>query len=214
MTGLPPVFRPRLAFRREERAAAPGRADAEGLQQRFRAEILPHLDGDDSRARYLTRDPAWAEDVVQDAFEKAFRGFAAFRGEHPRAWLYAIVRRSFLDSRTAARRRDQLIVSANDIEDAAVEMMCDPDAVSPEQALAGRQDAQMIRDVIERLPEPFRETLVMRELEDLSYKDIAMITGSPIGTVMSRLARARRMLADMLPPHARPSQQDDKSGAI
>ena len=70
------------------------------------------------------------------------------------------------------------------------------------------------RDVIERLPEPFRETLVMRELEDLSYKDIAMITGSPIGTVMSRLARARRMLADMLPPHARPSQQDDKSGAI
>ena len=214
MTGLPPVFRPRLAFRREERAAAPGRADAEGLQQRFRAEILPHLDGAYSLARYLTRDPAWAEDVVQDAFEKAFRGFAAFRGEHPRAWLYAIVRRSFLDSRTAARRRDRLIVSANDLDEAAVEMMSDPDAVSPEQAVAGRQDTQLIWAVIGRLPEPFRETLVMRDLEDLSYKDIAMITGSPIGTVMSRLARARRMLADMLPPHARPSQQDDKSGAI
>ena len=93
-------------------------------------------------------------------------------------------------------------------------MMSDPDAVSPEQAVAGRQDTQMIWDVIGRLPEPFRETLVMRDLEDLSYKDIAMITGSPIGTVMSRLARARRMLADMLPPHARPSQHDDKSGAI
>jgi RNA polymerase sigma-70 factor (ECF subfamily) len=152
--------------------------------QRFRALVLPHLDAAYGFARFLTRDGSQAEDIVQEAFLKAFRAFSGFRGGDPRAWLFAIVRNEFL---SAARGRP---------------VWADPEAAealpsqddTPEAELLRRDDVATVRGAVEALPEPFRETLVLRELEEMSYRQIAEITAAPIGTVMSRLARARQML--------------------
>lgn len=171
-------FRPRLVF---SRAAASAPADAD----RFRLLVLPHLDAAYSYARYLARDPVAAEDIVQDTFLRALRGYASCRGSE-KSWLLAIVRNCFIDWAKANRRAPPAL---------------DPETVDgehPEAILQRRQDADAVRATIEALPEPFREALVLRELEELAYKDIAALTGAPIGTVMSRLARARAMLATML----------------
>jgi RNA polymerase sigma-70 factor (ECF subfamily) len=148
--------------------------------------VLPHLDGAYSFARFLTRDASMAEDVVQEAFLRAFRGFGGFRGEDARAWLFAIVRNCVFSSGRGPR--------TTDIES---EQLAD-EADTPEDALVRASEIQAVRGAIAALPEPFRETLVLRELEELSYRDVAAVTGAPIGTVMSRLARARRMLAAAL----------------
>jgi RNA polymerase sigma-70 factor (ECF subfamily) len=161
--------------------------------ERFRSLVLPHLDAAYGFARYLTRDPAQAEDVVQEAFLKAFRGFGGFRGGDPRAWLFAIVRTTFLSS---VRGRPDL--AAQLPEDLA------SDDESAEAALVRRGEVAGVRAAIEALPEPFRETLVLRELEELSYREIAEVTSAPIGTVMSRLARARQMLLTLLSDGSRP----------
>jgi len=173
-------FRPRLVFSRSAPTpVAPGQAE------RFRLLVLPHLDAAYSYARYLARDPAAAEDIVQDAFLRAFRAFASCRGNE-KAWLLTVVRNCFLDWTRTNRR------APPDIETETV------DGEHPETILQRRQDAEAVRATVEALPEPFREALVLRELEELPYKDIAALTGAPIGTVMSRLARARAMLATML----------------
>lgn len=159
--------------------------------------MMPHMDAAYTLARYLTRDPNAAEDVVQDAFLRAYRGFEGWRGEAPKAWLLAIVRNCFLHKAADAAAR----ADAQSIDDWSG--VLPPELVereSPESALAEKNEAAMLRAIIEQLPEPFRETLVLRELEELSYKDIAAITRVPVGTVMSRLARARQMLAEMLLP--------------
>lgn len=162
----------------------PSAADA----QRFRDIVLPHLDAAYRLARYLTRDPAQAEDVVQEAFLKGFRGFAGFRGGDPRAWLFAIVRNEFL---SAVRRRAPW--ADNGVADET------PDGHdTPEAALVRSGEVAAVRRAIEALPAPFRETLVLRELEEMSYRQIAEITGAPIGTVMSRLARGRELLLTAL----------------
>lgn len=160
------------------------RADAE----RFRRLVLPYLDQAYAFARFLARDAALAEDIVQDAFLKAYRAFSGFRGGDPRAWLFAIVRTTFHSSQ---RRRADLA----DLDDAP-ELASD--AESAEAALVRQGEIAGLRAAIEALPEPFRETLVLRELEELAYRDIAQVTGVPIGTVMSRLARARAMLVTAL----------------
>jgi RNA polymerase sigma factor (sigma-70 family) len=152
--------------------------------QRFRVLIMPHLDAAYGFARYLTRDPSQAEDIVQEAFLKALRGFAGFRGGDPRAWLFAIVRTTFL---SAARGRTTW-ADAEEID--AIASKDD----NPEAALLRQGEVASVRGAIEALPEPFREALVLRELEELSYRQIAEATSAPIGTVMSRLARARQML--------------------
>jgi len=204
MTGRILPFAPLLAakpdgpgvavFLRGKRTAAtavdetpldPGEAD------RFRRLILPHLDGAYSFARFLCRDPSLAEDLVQDAFLRAFRGFRGFRGGDPRAWLFAIVRSSHL---TWAERRQEPAVDAE-----AVLETTPSEALSPEAVLVQQGEVATVRGALESLPEPFRETLVLRELEELSYREIAQATGAPIGTVMSRLARARQMLLAVLP---------------
>jgi RNA polymerase sigma-70 factor (ECF subfamily) len=153
--------------------------------QRFRALVLPHLDAAYGFARFLARDATLAEDIVQDAFLKAFRAFPGFRGGDPRAWLFAIVRTTFLSQ---ARGR-----TTGWAEPEAVEALPSEED-SPEMALVRQGEVEMVRGAIEALPEPFRETLVLRELEEMSYRQIAEITSAPIGTVMSRLARARQML--------------------
>jgi RNA polymerase sigma-70 factor (ECF subfamily) len=121
---------------------------------------------------------------VQEAFLKACRGFSGFRGGDPRAWLFAIVRSVFL---THVRRPD-IWSDAEGVE--AVPAETD----TPEAAVLRQGEVETVRGAIEALPEPFREALVLRELEEMSYRQIAEITGAPIGTVMSRLARARQML--------------------
>lgn len=157
------------------------------------------MDAAYSLARYLTRDPVAAEDIVQNAFLRAFRSFDAFRGGSPKAWLFAIVRNCFLD--WVAAKGDQNHAPLDAEEGAATSASAiDPD--TPEAIVGRRRDADMLRATIENLPEPFREALVLRELEELSYKEIAMITQVPIGTVMSRLARARQMLCALLLPEA------------
>ncbi|PXA83447.1 RNA polymerase subunit sigma [Nostoc sp. 3335mG] len=187
-------FRPRLVFSAAKAAEVPRAPDQ---AERFRAVMLPHMDAAYTLARYLTRDPAAAEDIVQEAFLRAYRGFGDWRGEAPKAWLLAIVRNCFLNSvsTAAARARTQDIHDwQGDVPAQLIE--CD----NPESLLADRSEAAMLRATIEQLPEPFRETLILRELEEMSYKDIATIAQVPIGTVMSRLSRARQMLADLLLP--------------
>jgi RNA polymerase sigma-70 factor (ECF subfamily) len=188
---LPPPGRGRAG----EGEAALSAAD----QARFRQLILPHMDSAYSFARFLCRDATLAEDLVQDAFLRAFKGFLGFRGGDPKAWLFAIVRSSHL---TWARSRGATLhVAADDLEETPAE------EDTPEQVLLRQGDVETVRGAIESLPEPFRETLVLRELEEMSYREIAEVTQAPIGTVMSRLARARAMLLAALGGAAQSGQE-------
>ena len=171
--------------------------------QRFRELMLPHLDAAYNLARYLLRDPVAAEDVAQDAFLRAFRAFEGYRGGDPKAWILTIVRNCCHTWAKAAA--SDLAVPLESIgtyhEDDASDAsdrragLIDP-AESPETAAVRRNEIATMRELIENLPIPFRETLVLRELEELSYQEIAETTGTPIGTVMSRLARARHLLEE------------------
>jgi RNA polymerase sigma-70 factor (ECF subfamily) len=159
----------------------------------FEAAILPHLDAAYTVARYLTRRADIAEDIVQEAMLRAYRRFETSRGENPRAWLLAIVRNCFLTWKTCEDQKPERRQGGNgDVEDASFET---PDQATPESILLDLEQAQAVRTVIESLPDVFREVLVLRDIEDLSYRDIAGIIGAPIGTVMSRLARARKLFA-------------------
>jgi RNA polymerase sigma-70 factor (ECF subfamily) len=158
--------------------------------RQFERLALPHLDAAYNLARWLTRNDSDAEDVVQDAYLRAYKYFASFRGENFRAWLLAVVRRAAYD--WMHRNRPSEVVSNADMDLEEVAGEADD---SPETALLRRADEKMVNDMIAALPPPFREVVVLRELQELSYKEIAEIAGVPVGTVMSRLARARAMLA-------------------
>jgi RNA polymerase sigma-70 factor (ECF subfamily) len=151
-----------------------------------------------------------SDDVVQDAMLRAFRAFGQFRGGSPRAWLFTIVRNC---SRTALAGRGgavSLVVHESSLgEDAAAQLHQQPDpGATPEEELFRKVDAKRVRSAIEAIPEPFRETIVLRDLEDLSYAEIAEVTGVPVGTVMSRLSRGRAMLAkELLPTRADGGEQ-------
>lgn len=164
--------------------------------------IMPHLDAAYTYARYLARDSAAAEDIVQEAFARALRAMGDCRGDE-KAWLMAIVRHCHHDWRRA--RRYEWPAQAEDDRE-------DPAAMN---AMESHVTAREMRGLIEQLPEPFREALVLRELQEMSYREIARITGAPLGTVMSRLARARAMLADLvLAPdngETRPGTQEKRS---
>jgi RNA polymerase sigma factor (sigma-70 family) len=161
---------------------------------RLRDLILAHMDDAYSLARYLSRDAAAAEDIAQEALLKAIRGAGALRGDDVKPWLLAIVRNAYFDWR---RRGDDRTITGPAAEAALAET---PDLEQPsaEAALIRRGDVAALRSAVEAIPEPFREALVLRELEELSYRQIADITGAPLGTVMSRLSRARAMLAERL----------------
>lgn len=162
-------------------------------RQRFEALALPHLDAAYNLARWLSRSPVEADDIVQDAMLRAFRAFDGFRGGDIRAWLLAIVRNCWRSAATAGRRR-----AHDGLEDHEVPA---PGASPEDEAvLAGTR--RRLDALIAELPAEFREVLILREMEDLSYREIAEITGAPIGTVMSRLARARQMLIAALRPGA------------
>jgi RNA polymerase sigma factor (sigma-70 family) len=160
---------------------------------RFRELVLPHLDAAYSFARYLARDPALAEDIAQEALLKALRTLDSLRGE-VKPWLLTIVRNAYFDWR---RRGDERAVGGPAAE-VALARTPDDSQESAETALIRQGDLAALRTAIEAIPEPFREALVLRDLEELSYREIAAVTGAPMGTVMSRLARARRMLAERM----------------
>jgi RNA polymerase sigma-70 factor, ECF subfamily len=155
-------------------------------RRRFEAQALPHLDAAYSLARWLSRSPADADDIVQDAMLRAFRAFDGFRGGDAKPWLLTIVRNCWLSAGAGARRRGH-----TELDDAMADAGPDPEETAIQAGHQRRLDA-----MIARLPDDFREVLILREIEDMSYREIAAITGAPIGTVMSRLARARTQLRE------------------
>ena len=162
--------------------------------------VLPLLPSAYNLARWLTRNEHDADDVVQEAFLRAFRFFPSFRGGDPRAWLLAIVRNACWTWLRVNRSREVATATALEDADEPVDT-----AASAEEDLVRRADGARLRRALEELPAEFREVTVLRELEELSYKEIAEVAGIPIGTVMSRLARARRRLQAAL---ARPAPEE------
>ena len=156
-----------------------------GTVERFRVVMLPHLDAAYGFARWLTRDPVAAQDLAQEAMLRALRYFHAFRGEEARPWLLRIVRNTWIDFRAKRAGEQPLEV----VENRAAE---GPD---PEESAVASDRRRHVAAALAALPAEAREILVLREIEDLSYRHIATVLDLPIGTVMSRLARAREKLA-------------------
>jgi RNA polymerase sigma-70 factor, ECF subfamily len=163
---------------------------------RFETLVLPHLDAAYNLARWLTRDADDAEDVVQDACVRAMRYVGSLRGNEARAWFLTIVRNAFHD--WLAHNHPADLDFDNDAIDAAVDTV----SLDPQQSAARTSELRLAADVVAALPLQFREVLIMRELEELSYKEIARVIDAPIGTVMSRLSRARELLRCSAPLRA------------
>ncbi len=176
------------------------------LARRFAAVAGPHLDAAYNLARWLTRNPQDAEDVVQEAYLRAFRFFAGFRGGDGRAWLLAIVRNTAYTWLEKNRRQPAGVEYDEadpglDLSEAAAEQALH--GTDPERLLLRAADQQAVERALLRLPPQQREILVLRELEDLSYKEIADVIGLAPGTVMSRLSRAReRLRAELMSEQA------------
>src|SRR4051794_15912804 len=170
---------------------------AENLRRaRFEQLALPHLDSAYQLARWIARSADDAEDIVQDAYLRAFRYFETFRGEEAKPWLLSIVRHTAF-SWLRRNRPAELQSLVEDLPPARLDPALAPaQPRDPETLLLERLDRARLDRLIEGLPPQFREVLVLRELEELSYKEIAEIAAVPIGTVMSRLARARRQLLE------------------
>jgi RNA polymerase sigma-70 factor (ECF subfamily) len=163
----------------------------------FERQVLPHLDAAYNLARFLMRNDHDAEDVVQEAALRAFRFFEGFRGENSRAWFLRIVRNTSFTTLKRHHTEEDNVVFDEELH--GVENP--PMAAGAE--LDRAQDRQTVRTAIEQLPAEFREVITLRELEGLSYKEIADIAGVPIGTIMSRLARGRRQLQMILYPETK-----------
>ncbi len=167
---------------------------SETARRRFTEQVLPHLDDAYSLARWLAGGATDAEDIVQEACLRAFKALESASIEQPRAWLLAIVRNAAFT--WLAKNRPSALVLSGGAEEAAThpKALETPAAPSPEAAMIEAADQASVVAAIEDLPMAFRETFVMREINGLSYREISETTGAPIGTVMSRLARARALL--------------------
>jgi RNA polymerase sigma-70 factor (ECF subfamily) len=162
--------------------------------RRFRDAALPHLDDVYTLARYLMRNASDAEDAAQECYLRALRHFDSYRGPAMKPWLLTILR-NVCNAEFARRGRGEVPTDYAQDELVGEEMpMWQEPQTSPEKMILQQQDRSTIRRLVEELPEPFREAIVLREVSDLSYKEIAEVAGVPVGTVMSRLARARAML--------------------
>ena len=174
---------------------------SEDDQARFASVVLPHLADAYALARWLTGDRADAEDVVQEACLRAFRGIGGFAGVNARAWVLTIVRHAAYT--WLGKNRSASLVMVDDLE--AVEQKqsgagaaFEQAPQTPEAELIAKADTRRLEAAIAELPVPFRETLVLRDVQGLDYREIAEVTKVPIGTVMSRLARARRRLMERI----------------
>ena len=183
--------------------------------ERFRQAALPHLDALYTLARYLLRNPTDAEDAVQECYLRALRHFDTLRGGDVKPWLLAILRNVcrvefgrrarvvLYDGNTGAEEADDTVPLWQEAQE------------NPESELLRKLDAKTIQSMVTALPEAFREVVVLRELEDLSYREIADVVGAPVGTVMSRLARARALLREgwlKAASDGEPQQQETRIG--
>jgi RNA polymerase sigma factor (sigma-70 family) len=183
--------------------------EIQGRISNFEQVMLPHLDAAYNLARWLVRDPSIAEDVVQDAYERAYKYFASFRGGSGRTWLLQIVRNAAYSTLKARRRRMEVSLSSGMLaaDEDVVDMDIPDPSPGPEATLAQRQDLATLDDALNALPAAWRECLILRDVETLSYKEIAQIMDVPIGTVMSRLSRARQALQRVV-------VRDDQQGFV
>ena len=163
---------------------------------RFEDRVMPHLDAAYNLARWLTRNDDDAQDVVQEAFVRAFRFFDGLRDGNPRAWVLTIVRNAAYSWMQKNRPAEIVPLDDAGLVDSEQESIghAAPAESNPEVILLQSANRKLVNQSLEELPVALREVLVMRELEDLSYKEIAEVAGIPIGTVMSRLARGRALL--------------------
>jgi RNA polymerase sigma-70 factor, ECF subfamily len=159
-------------------------------QAQFETIALPHLDAAYALARWLTRNDADAADCVQEAFLRMFRYFDSYRGDDAKSWVLTIVRRTCYGWLARNRPADVVSLEAEEERGAAVVTS----AIDAEGLLESRSNLRLLHQLIEALPAPLREAIVLRELHELGYREIAEVTGVPIGTVMSRLHRARSLL--------------------
>jgi RNA polymerase sigma-70 factor, ECF subfamily len=166
--------------------------DSSAKIARFEATVLPHLDAAYNLARWMTRNVTDAEDVAQEAMMRAFRFFDTFRGEDGRVWLMTIVRNTYL---TWIRRQIPQQNSAEFDERVHTDIEA---ALTPESEFLRQANTEQVRRAIEHLPPEYREVILMRELEQMSYREIAAVMQSPLGTVMSRISRARSMLRQLI----------------
>jgi RNA polymerase sigma factor (sigma-70 family) len=162
--------------------------------RQFEVIALPHLDAAYNLARWLLRNEQAADDVVQEAYLRAFRYFASFRGANAKPWLLGIVRNVCFTWLHDNRGTEQMLEFDEERDSGEQDLAPRRGAESPEQLLSRKQDGAALNAAIECLPPVFREVLILREFEELSYDDIARIAGIPAGTVMSRLSRARALL--------------------
>jgi RNA polymerase sigma factor (sigma-70 family) len=189
------------AFRIKERADGPGKtfdrnddrdvAPCRNDHTRFSELVLPHLGDAYALARWITGSRADAEDVVQDACLGAFRAIGGFAGDNARPWLLTIVRNTAYTWLRKNRPTAVLVVEDLEGVEAAQANTGDPDRETPETVLIAKADAASLQAAIAALPTSYRETLILRDVQGLSYREISEVTGVPIGTVMSRLARGR-----------------------
>jgi RNA polymerase sigma factor (sigma-70 family) len=176
-------------------ARAPEQSDGDGLTShadnnaRFNVAVMPYLNDAYRLARWLTGNRADAEDVVQDAFLAAFRGIGSLSDGNARAWVLTIIRHAAY--RWLRKNRPASLVFVEDLESVTPDLFGAPEVETPEAVLIAKTEATLLEEAIAALPVIPRETLVLRELQGLTYREIADVTGVPIGTVMSRLARAR-----------------------
>ncbi|MFM0739718.1 RNA polymerase sigma factor [Paraburkholderia xenovorans] len=182
---------------RSASGAPPGAETEAARSRRFQQLALPHLDAAYNLARWLCGNPNDADDVVQEAFMRAFRFFDTFRGDSARPWLLAIVRRTwYTEWRRRAASHEQ--VEFDDTMDDATFDGWSAGGDDPQTLLIRDEDAKQVHQALAQLPVEYREVLILRELEEMGYREIAMVADVPIGTVMSRLARGRRKLAALL----------------
>lgn len=178
----------------------PGRKSEDGKARKFEQIFTAHLDAAYDYAHWLTRDARNAEDVVQEACLRAFKFLDSYNGDSARAWLLAIVRNTYYTWHQKHRGEafhvqfDEETMIANGADSADLESSIG----SIDQVLRQNDARRLVNEALAELPEEFREVIVLRELEDLPYKEIATIAGVPIGTVMSRLSRARKLLLQHL----------------
>ncbi|HEX4926666.1 MAG TPA: sigma-70 family RNA polymerase sigma factor [Burkholderiales bacterium] len=198
LAAMPAPGNPPAPARPSTKQGEPASLDEAGRVRRFEQIFSAHLDAAYDFARWLTRDERNAEDVTQEACLRAFKSLDTFHGGNGRAWLLAIVRNTYY-TMLRKTRAERMSVSFDDETMAAGELAeLESTGSAVDLVLQQRDARRLVNAALEELPEEFREVIVLRELEDLSYKEIAAIAGIPLGTVMSRLARARKLLLQRL----------------
>jgi RNA polymerase sigma-70 factor (ECF subfamily) len=185
---------------------------------RFERIAMPHLDAAYNLARWLTGDAHEANDIAQEAMLRALRFFDTFQGEDPRAWLLKIVRNTYYSHWRRGRARGDAVEFEEELHsfpDRDSPLACQSADENPEHVLSRKQQLGRLDAALERLPAEYREIVVLRELEDLSYREIAETLDIPIGTVMSRLSRARKQLAhDLQTPNGEAHELHPRPDAL